>query len=70
MWMTIIMVCANVYAHSCLVVTSKDFTDYYDTKEECLAKSITRAEQAQNDPNIFFALPMCQEIILNSPVEI
>tara|TARA_X000001036_G_C20691922_1_gene809668 strand:- start:436 stop:648 length:213 start_codon:yes stop_codon:yes gene_type:complete len=70
MWMTIIMVCANVYSHSCVVLTSKDYTDYYTTKEECLSSAIGRAEKAQNDPSIFLALPMCQEIILDNSVEI
>ena len=64
MWMTIVMLCGNMYANSCIVITSKDIEDYYATKEECLKVAVERAEFARATPQIFFALPMCQEIIL------
>ena len=68
MWMTIVMLCGNMYANSCLVITSKDIDDYYATKEECFAVAISRAEFARATPQIFFALPMCQEIILGEEI--
>ena len=68
MWMTIVLLCGNMYANSCIVVTSKDIEDYYATKEQCLKVAIERADFARTTPQIFFALPMCQEIILGEEI--
>ena len=68
MWMTIVLLCGNMYANSCIVVTSKDIEDYYATKEECLKVAIERADFVRATPQIFFALPMCQEIILGEEI--
>ena len=68
MWMTIVMLCGNMYANSCLIVTSKDIEDYYATKEECFEVAIERANFAMATPQIFLAVPMCQEIILGEEI--
>ena len=51
-----------------LFITSKDIDDYYATKEECFKVAIERADFARATPQIFFALPMCQEIILGEKI--
>ena len=66
MWMPIVMICANMYANSCTVVTS--IGKYYDTKEECFEISIQKASSATNTPQIFYALPMCQEIAIGKEI--
>ena len=68
MWMTIVMLCGNMYANSCLVVTSKDIDDYYATKEECFEVAVGRANFAKATPQIAIAVPMCQEIILGEEI--
>ena len=47
---------------------SKNVDDYYATKEECFAVAVERAAFARATPQIFFALPMCQEIILGEEI--
>tara|TARA_R100000742_G_C4199130_1_gene28778 strand:- start:305 stop:505 length:201 start_codon:yes stop_codon:yes gene_type:complete len=66
--MTIIMLCGNMYANSCLIVTSKDIEDYYATKEECFQVAMERADFARATPQIAVAVPMCQEIILGEEI--
>tara|TARA_R100000329_G_scaffold131464_1_gene110709 strand:- start:170 stop:370 length:201 start_codon:yes stop_codon:yes gene_type:complete len=66
MWMPIVMICANIYANTCTVVTSVG--KYYDTKEECFQVSIQKATAATDTPQIFYARPMCQEIVLGQEI--
>ena len=62
------MLCGNMYANSCLVVTSKNMKDYYATKEECFEVAVERTNFARATPQIFYALPMCQEIIIGKEI--
>ena len=65
MWMTIVMLCGNMYANSCLVITSKNIDDYYATKEECFKVAIERANFAMATPQILmFYLKEHKEILL------
>ena len=66
MWMAIVMVCGNMYANSCTVITS--INSYYNTKEECFEVSMQKASAATTSPQIFYALPMCQEINIGKDI--
>lgn len=66
MWMAIVVVCGNMYANSCIAITSVG--QYYNTKEECFIASRQKATSVTDTPKVFYALPMCQEIILSQDI--
>ncbi len=59
MWMSILVVCGNVYAQSCMVITGNEL---HTNKERCFEYSIEKANKALTFPNVFQAKPFCQVI--------
>ena len=66
MWMAVVMMCANIYANTCTVVTTVG--TYFDTQEQCFEVSTQKANAAVSTPQVFYALPMCQEIVLGQEI--
>lgn len=59
LWLPIILLCASPYYQSCKVITGLELIT---TKEQCFEESIKKAKEAVKYPEVFHALPLCQEI--------
>ena len=59
MWMSIMILCANMNAQSCMVITG---TELDTRKERCFESAIEKANKAVTYPQVFQAKPFCQVI--------
>tara|TARA_R100001510_G_C7532490_1_gene123364 strand:+ start:333 stop:560 length:228 start_codon:yes stop_codon:yes gene_type:complete len=59
LWIPIILLCANPSYSSCKVITGLELIT---TKEQCFKESIKKAKKAVEYPEVFQALPLCQQI--------
>ena len=59
MWLAILIVCGNMHAQSCIVITGNDL---HTSKEKCFEKAIESANTAITYPHVFQARPFCQII--------
>ena len=59
MWMSIMILCANMNAQSCMVITGNEL---HISKEKCFESAIEKANKAITYPQVFQAKPFCQVI--------
>ena len=59
MWMSIMILCANMNAQSCMVITGNEL---FTNKEKCFESAIEKANKAVTYPQVFQAKPFCQVI--------
>lgn len=59
MWMSIMILCANMNAQSCMVITGNEL---HISKEKCFESAIEKANKAVTYPQVFQAKPFCQVI--------
>ena len=59
MWITIMILCANMNATSCMVITGNEL---HTSKEKCFEDSIAKANKAVTYPQVYQARPFCQVI--------
>ena len=59
MWMSIMILCANMNATSCMVITCNEL---HTSKEKCFEDSIAKANKAVTYPQVYQARPFCQVI--------
>ena len=59
MWMSIMILCANMNAQSCMVITGNELLP---NKEKCFESAIEKANKAITYPQVFQAKPFCQII--------
>ena len=59
MWMSIMILCANMNAQSCMVITGNEL---HTSKEKCFKSAIEKANKAVTYPQVHQAKPFCQVI--------
>ena len=59
MWMSILIVCGNMYAQSCMVITG---TELHTSKTNCFEYSVGKANNAITFPDVHQVKPFCQVI--------
>ena len=59
MWMSIMILCANMNAQSCMVITGNEL---HTSKEKCFKSAIEKANKAVTYPQVHQARPFCQVI--------
>ena len=59
LWIPIILMCGGPYIESCKVISGQELIN---TKEQCFRVSREKASKAVAYPQVYKALPLCQEI--------
>ena len=59
MWIGIMILCGNLYAESCTIITTREL---FPTVEMCFQSAREKAKTAIQHPTVFRAKPFCQII--------
>jgi len=66
MWMPIILLCYNIQAQSCVVLTRN--YDLLETQEECNKVAVAKGKIAFNSQKVYYVKPLCQKIIIGHTI--
>ena len=66
MWLPMLLICANLQASSCTVVTR----NYHlvDTEKECIKVVMAKLKEADDIKEIVYKRPMCQQIMIGKGI--
>jgi len=65
MWISMVLVCTTPLANTCNVMM--DTETFYETELQCFKKGNIQIKYLSENPIVYFAMPLCQEIILSEP---
>jgi hypothetical protein len=64
MWLAMVLVCSNVYASSCLVITAPK--DLKNSREKCNYVASEKSTALMKKDTVQYAVPMCEEITMGT----